>query len=407
MADWGRDKDIFKKLNKEKPLVKQMDKKSPEILIKRMDPGAGRRTADSYGGRSADTQGMAPKKRSFKEFGIGPGEARQRTNDEWEVRQEQPVRESVRTEKPSAYREAQEEKGEPEVFRPAYRTQRTEAPERPAAPRRTPEKEPNIYAEPHPVRREAQHAAVKAAGTGLHAAARYNISPEHKKERKYRHELKYYINRCDYELLKSAMSGLLVPDRHARGGGYHIRSLYFDDWEESALSEKLDGIKVRKKYRIRIYNKSAGFIRLERKLKNGDLVSKDSMQLSLDEYNAILSGDISFLLERKGKLAHDFYIEMRTNGLRPVVVVDYYREAYEYGVEDVRITFDSDLRSGLFSRDIFNEDLQTMPMYEEGLIVLEVKYNRYLPFFIKAILNNAAYASRSAVSKYLLCRKYE
>ena len=61
-------------------------------------------------------------------------------------------------------------------------------------------------------------------------------------------------------------------------GKYEIRSLYFDNMEDKALREKLDGISVREKYRLRMYNGDTSVIRLERKVKNcglGDLVAEE------------------------------------------------------------------------------------------------------------------------------------
>ena len=63
------------------------------------------------------------------------------------------------------------------------------------------------------------------------------------------------------------MKHLLKKDPHASDGGYMIRSLYFDDYWNSAYEEKESGILMRKKYRIRIYDYSDRSIKLERKKK--------------------------------------------------------------------------------------------------------------------------------------------
>lgn len=436
------DRDIFKKLNKEKPLVKQMDTKASGITVKRMDISGRtqeKKPPEIFPTRTAPGRGNEPPRRTFKEFGLKPAqqelpglkrEAPRQTDESGPALYHELPGESKRTGAAAQQPEPSFERPQherPQYRRPQYepllqKEERTPVlpkreetaaapPQRempPAAyPKRPAREEPSIYAEPKKAK-PPENRGTYGAEKAVHAASRYDMAAEQqKKPRQYRHELKYYINARDYEMLRSAISGLLLPDAHARSGGYHIRSLYFDDYENSAMQEKINGVKGRKKYRIRIYNKSMSFIRLERKVKTGDFVSKDSMPLSMEEYSAIIEGDIDFLLDKKNPLAHDLFVEMRLKGLRPVAVVDYYREAYEYGVEDVRITFDSDLRSSLFEKDIFVQDMQTMPMYENGLIVLEVKYNRYLPHFIKVILNNAEYTSRSAISKYLICRKYE
>ena len=86
-----------------------------------------------------------------------------------------------------------------------------------------------------------------------------------------RHEQKYFISQGDACYLSHLLRHTMQPDRHADGRGeYHIRSLYFDDCFNSAMSDKLDGVMNRHKYRIRIYNFSDRVIRLERKSKGGE-----------------------------------------------------------------------------------------------------------------------------------------
>ncbi len=352
------DRDLFKKLNKEKPLIKQMDKggpvKSRDLISDREDGPEVLQTSPS---KKPDEKEKSIRPR-FREYSAVSG-------------QRKPV-EELKTDMASKSR---------------------------------PEKE--YFERPRTAQPGAYGKTVRAYDRQARESEGYGISDALVQERKYRHELKYYINERDYEMLKSAMSSLLLPDMNAKRGGYHVRSLYFDDYENSALQEKIDGVYRRKKYRIRIYHKSEDLIRLERKLKNGEFVSKDSLILTRDEYEKIINNDIAFLLKKKNQLAHDFYIELKIRGLRPVTVVDYYREAFVHQIEDVRITFDSDLRSAIFDKDLFIDNLRTMPMYEDGLMVLEVKYNDYLPRFIRTVLNNAEYVSRSAVSKYIICRKYD
>ena len=96
----------------------------------------------------------------------------------------------------------------------------------------------------------------------------------------YRHELKYVISDADAELLAIRLGAALTPDPHAaKTGGYHIRSLYFDDAYDSAVTEKVAGVQYRDKWRIRIYNFSDRMIKLERKHKNGEFIKKDSQRV--------------------------------------------------------------------------------------------------------------------------------
>ena len=70
----------------------------------------------------------------------------------------------------------------------------------------------------------------------------------------FRNEWKYLISTSEKELLELRMKHLLKKDPHASDGGYMIRSLYFDDYWNSAYEEKESGVLMRKKYRIRIYD---------------------------------------------------------------------------------------------------------------------------------------------------------
>ena len=112
----------------------------------------------------------------------------------------------------------------------------------------------------------------------------------------YRHELKYLISWADKAELTTRMSPVLKLDPHATNGGYFIRSLYFDDYWNTAYEEKDAGVLLRKKYRIRIYNCSDRSIKLERKKKFGSYIYKEAAPLTHAEFDAILAGDYDFLL---------------------------------------------------------------------------------------------------------------
>ena len=222
-----------------------------------------------------------------------------------------------------------------------------------------------------------------------------------------RHELKYFINPAELEALRGRLRGALTLDSHCVGGRpYVIRSLYFDDLEDSAFYDKQSGVMHRDKYRIRIYRYSDKEIFLERKRKLGDLIQKSSVQITRRLCDQLIDGNPAGLYKSANPLLQDMYVQMRTRFLRPKVIVDYAREAYLHPAEDVRITFDLSLRSGLFSRDLFNPNLPTVCPHDRNVEILEVKFNNYLPAYVNALLCGVE-AERSAVSKYILCRRYE
>ncbi len=224
----------------------------------------------------------------------------------------------------------------------------------------------------------------------------------------FRHELKYYISPAEYELLSRKLSLTMERDRFAqKTGRYFIRSLYFDDYQDSSLWEKLDGTDSRDKYRIRIYNLQDTAIKLERKHKEGPYILKSSISLSRQECDSLLKGNFGFLLDREENFANEMYAAFRMLVLKPRVLVDYWREAYVFPMEDVRITFDRDIRTAFRSTALFDPKLPTYPAADGFGTVLEVKFNRFLPGYIRTLLQPVENAQRSAVSKYCLSRKYE
>ena len=86
-------------------------------------------------------------------------------------------------------------------------------------------------------------------------------------QERYRHELKYLINEGEHAALACRMAPVFKLDKHARAGGYTIRSLYFDDYDDRCLLENENGTDPREKFRIRIYNGSAERISLEEVLR--------------------------------------------------------------------------------------------------------------------------------------------
>ena len=225
-----------------------------------------------------------------------------------------------------------------------------------------------------------------------------------------RHELKFFITRTQYEVLSRVLRGVLKldPNAAARGGEYAIRSLYFDTVFDDAYYDKINGVKDRDKYRMRIYNFSDAEIFMECKTKVGSFISKRSQKIPPDLADQIIACDPTGIENTASGLLRDLYREMRINLMHPVVIVDYNREAYLHPAEEVRITVDKQLRTGLQSTDIFNPYVPTIPVLDHEEIILEVKYNRVLPPYLADVLSQACpEAVQSAISKYTLCRKYE
>ena len=221
---------------------------------------------------------------------------------------------------------------------------------------------------------------------------------------RYRHEWKHQLAYIDLLTIRSRVSTVMQLDRHAIGGKYLIRSLYFDNLDDKALREKIDGVNMREKFRIRLYNGDTSFIHLEKKSKRGGLGTKYSALLTEDEARAIVEGDIGWMMDSERPLVQELYCKMRYEGLLPKTIVEYTREPYVYAPGNVRVTFDYGLRTGLARTDFLDSDCVTIPAGDVP-ILMEVKWDDYLPSIIRDCVQTPG-RRVTAFSKYAQCRVY-
>lgn len=223
----------------------------------------------------------------------------------------------------------------------------------------------------------------------------------------YRHELKYQISRSDYLAIRQRVRTVMKRDPHADASGiYGIQSLYFDNYRDKALLEKLNGISQREKFRIRFYNEDLSYITLEKKIKNKELCKKLDASLTKEEYQKILLQPGPWMAEHKEALVRELYYKMQIQQLRPRVFVSYQREAFIYEAGNVRVTFDFAIRSSLFQREFLKHPISDIPATErEAGMVMEVKYDAFLPEIIQCLLQ-AENLRQTAFSKYAVCRRF-
>lgn len=220
----------------------------------------------------------------------------------------------------------------------------------------------------------------------------------------FRHEWKHEINYGDLLILRQRLKAVMKPDVHTIGGSYFIRSLYFDNFEDKALREKIDGINCREKFRIRYYNHDPSIIHLEKKSKWNGLGNKQSADLTAQEAQKIVDGDWDWMRSAEHGLIRELYSKMQTQQLRPKTIVDYTREPFVYAPGNVRVTLDYDIRTGLGCTDFLNSDHPTIPAGDSP-IILEVKWDEFLPDVIRSAIQLES-RRVSAFSKYAQCRIY-
>lgn len=217
-----------------------------------------------------------------------------------------------------------------------------------------------------------------------------------------RHEWKHRITPADKQTIINRMSIIAGPDPHYGAEPYNIRSLYFDNVYDKALTERLNGVEVREKFRIRYYNGDASYIVLEKKSKYNSLCGKVSTRVSRDQCEALIGGDIDWLRDSEDQLCRELYAKMQSQLLRPRVIVDYTRRAFVYSMGNVRVTIDDNIRTGLSAIKMF-EPVPTIPADLTHPIILEVKYDEFCPGIILDAVQLQGRRT-SSFSKYAACR---
>ena len=221
----------------------------------------------------------------------------------------------------------------------------------------------------------------------------------------YRHEWKHEISYADLLSIRQRLRVIAQADPHAKDGKYLIRSLYFDNLNDKALREKVDGVNRREKFRIRYYNGDLSLIHLEKKSRLNGLGTKFSARLTAEEAQRIVDGNLDWMMDSGRPLIQELYCKMRYQGMHPKTIVDYTREPFVYGPGNVRVTFDYNIRTGLGCTDFLNPDCITVPAPDSG-IILEVKWDAFLPSVIRDAVQTPG-RRVTAFSKYAQCRMYD
>lgn len=225
----------------------------------------------------------------------------------------------------------------------------------------------------------------------------------------YRHEYKYPLTHGQVLIEEAKISALMSRDVHAAGQGfYNIRSLYFDDYQNSCYMDNENGVDNREKYRIRIYNHSPEVIRLEVKQKIWGKTGKKSCLITQEQCRELMDGRIPGQIGTNQQTLHRLSYLMAVRLMRPAVIVDYDRVPYVYRLNDanVRVTFDSNIQSVSNVCSFLDEEVHGRGVMPVGRALMEVKFDSFLPDEVYNLLQLEG-LSASTFSKYYLCRKFE
>ena len=224
--------------------------------------------------------------------------------------------------------------------------------------------------------------------------------------KKYRHEFKYLISDNELLQLYNRIKTVMDKDSHVgERGSYNISSLYYDDIYNTCFYENENGTDPREKFRIRIYNHDTKHISLECKRKERGKTLKTSCPLTYEQTKILVHGGYLKQTDSLPPILRKFTYQIMTYKLRPKVIVEYDRIPFVYSNGNVRITFDKYLTSSMDTDSFLTGAIRKRPVMPNGLYLLEVKYDEYLPDFIYKTLQ-LDNLTQTSHSKYYLCRKY-
>lgn len=218
-----------------------------------------------------------------------------------------------------------------------------------------------------------------------------------------RNERKFLLSLDEYYRLSGYFSQFLMQDAHNGPDGYSIRSLYFDSLEDRDYHEKEDGLEVRRKIRLRIYNPEDQTAVLEMKQKQGANQLKRSLKISRADAEILSVGNYDVLLKYSEPFAAECFGVMHMHAYKPKAIVEYKRKAFVAKENKIRLTFDHHITACESNYDLFSKSLPLNAAWDPYMVVFEVKYNGFLLSYIKDAIDNCE-RSETSVSKYCLAR---
>jgi SPX domain protein involved in polyphosphate accumulation len=209
-----------------------------------------------------------------------------------------------------------------------------------------------------------------------------------------RFELKYMITLKQAERFKSALRAYLVPDEHGKGNGcYTLASLYYDSPDLRCYREKQDGIRFRRKLRIRYYgsegvitDETPVFVEIKQRIdrvtqkRRAILAYSDALRLCNDRQIPLYAHNDKAVIE-------EIYVFLWQYNLQPMSIVRYNRQAligtkYDIGL---RVTFDTELSFQSHPLHL-HEQQSSLPMLPANWVVMEIKVNERIPYWLTEMI---------------------
>ena len=227
----------------------------------------------------------------------------------------------------------------------------------------------------------------------------------------YRYEFKYILNKKISDQIEKEALNFMIYDGHVKkelNNKYFVRSLYFENNFSSNFYEKVDGMKIRRKYRLRTYSnffdpKVPIFFEVKGRI--SERTYKKRINIKNKYLNLFLSKSQNFNLLNlypNNEMIRNFIFDSFRKNLKPLILVDYKRRPYvnKFGLY-FRLTFDTNLLSSKTNNLFSNDKNSSWLECKAGYTILEVKFNRSIPAWFHRIIQ-CYNLKRKSISKFVL-----
>ncbi|UPK77102.1 polyphosphate polymerase domain-containing protein [Nocardioidaceae bacterium SCSIO 66511] len=226
-----------------------------------------------------------------------------------------------------------------------------------------------------------------------------------------RYEIKYLIPERDVPRLREELAARMEPDTFGADGAYGVYSVYYDTTDLRFYWEKIEGIRFRRKLRLRHYGDASeaddsapAFVEIKQRVNR--VTQKRRIRLPLADARRLCAGDVSVEHHPEQQaFVHEVGRLVGSLSLRPIATTGYRREAYIGRQADfgLRVTIDHRIvgRDRDFHPAAGTENRFIVP---RGTCVVEVKANERVPYWVTD-LTARSNLSVVRISKY--CQSVE
>ncbi len=221
-----------------------------------------------------------------------------------------------------------------------------------------------------------------------------------------RYELKYIVTVEQTQRIIDDLLEMTEPDPYSGLAGYRLCSLYYDSPGLDFFWAKIEGLKFRRKLRLRVYEGddieavTHGMVEIKQRINR--TVQKRRLKLPLEEAEQLCAGsfDDTGLDAMDQQVASEVQYMVRGMHLSPTCITAYHRKAFVGGLYDagLRITFDTDVRYRVHGLQV-NLNANNHHIIPPDWCIMEVKANDSVPDWVTSLLSRHSCQLRR-VSKY-------